>query len=88
MRTIDIARPREVFPMWRRAQLEVERNARETLISPSLLRTTGLMRPELAERAIGAADRAAGRRGRRREPCRDALGELRPHQAGRPQQGR
>ena len=42
--------PSEVFPPWRRAQFEVDRLARETLLPPSLLRSTGLLRPELAER--------------------------------------
>lgn len=46
----DILRPCEVFPTWRRAQLEVDRRARETPLPPSVLRTTGFLRPELAER--------------------------------------
>ena len=44
------ASPCEVFPPWRRAQLEVDRLAHETLLAPSVLRTTGFLRPELAER--------------------------------------
>ncbi len=42
--------PSEVFPMWRRAQLAVDRLAREPLIAPNVLRTTGFMQAELAER--------------------------------------
>ena len=42
--------PCEVFPPWRRAQFEVDRLARDPLLPPSLLRSTGLLRPELAER--------------------------------------
>jgi hypothetical protein len=42
--------PREVFPTWRRAQLEVDRLAREAPLSPPELRTTGFLRPELAAR--------------------------------------
>ena len=44
------ASPCEVFPTWRRAQLEVDRLAREAPLAPCLLRTTGFLRPELAER--------------------------------------
>jgi hypothetical protein len=44
------APPLEVFPPWRRAQLQVERHARDSLLPPHLLRTTGLLPPELAER--------------------------------------
>jgi hypothetical protein len=43
------ASPSEVFPPWRRAQLEVDRLAREDPLSPSVLRTTGFLRPEFAE---------------------------------------
>jgi hypothetical protein len=42
--------PCEVFPPWRRAQLKVDRLAREALLAPCALRTTGFLRPELAER--------------------------------------
>ena len=42
--------PCEVFPTWTRAQLEVDRHAREAPPSPRVLRTTGFLRPELAER--------------------------------------
>jgi hypothetical protein len=42
--------PREVFPMWRRAQLEFERHAREAPLSPYALRTAGFLRPDVAER--------------------------------------
>lgn len=42
--------PREVFPPWRRGQLGVDRLAREALLAPSVLRATGFLRPELAER--------------------------------------
>ena len=44
------ASPLEVFPTWRRAQLEVDRLAREAPLAPCVLRTTGFLRPELAER--------------------------------------
>jgi len=44
------ASPREVFPPWRRAQLEVDRLAREAPPAPRVLRTTGFLEPELAER--------------------------------------
>jgi hypothetical protein len=46
----EITSPCEVFPPWRRAQLQVDRHARDDLFPPSLLRTRGLLRPELAER--------------------------------------
>ena len=39
----------DVFTPWRRAQLEVARHAREAPPSPRVLRTTGLLRPEVAE---------------------------------------
>jgi hypothetical protein len=42
--------PREVFPMWHQAQLEVDRLAGETPFAPHALRTTGFLRPEVAER--------------------------------------
>ena len=42
--------PCEVFPTWRRAQVEVDRLAREAPLAPCVLRTTGFLRPELAER--------------------------------------
>ena len=42
--------PNEVFPTWNRAQLELERHAREAPPSPHVLRTTGFLGPELAER--------------------------------------
>ena len=42
--------PSEVFPTWRPAQLEVDRLAREAPLAPCVLRTTGFLRPELAER--------------------------------------
>jgi hypothetical protein len=44
------ASPREVFPAWRRAQVEVDRRARDLLLPPAVLRTTGFLRPEVAER--------------------------------------
>jgi hypothetical protein len=44
------ASPCEVFPRWRRAQLEVDRRAHEAPPSPYLLRTTGFLGPELADR--------------------------------------
>jgi hypothetical protein len=42
--------PNEVFPTWHRAQLELDRHAREAPLSPRVLRTTGFLAPELAER--------------------------------------
>lgn len=45
-----MTRPCEVFPTWGRAQLEVDRHARESTLSPRVLRTTGFLAPELAER--------------------------------------
>jgi hypothetical protein len=44
------ASPSEVFPPRRRAQVEVDRLARDAPLPPRVLRTTGFMRPELAER--------------------------------------
>jgi hypothetical protein len=44
------ASPCEVFPTWRRAQLEVDRLARDAPLAPCVLRTTGFLRPELADR--------------------------------------
>ncbi|MDA0159816.1 hypothetical protein OM076_06050 [Solirubrobacter ginsenosidimutans] len=41
--------PRELFPTWRRAQLVVDRHARQAPPPASVLRTTGFLRPELAE---------------------------------------
>ena len=41
--------PREVFPAWHRAQLEVDRLALQAPLPPRVLRTTGFLRPELAE---------------------------------------
>jgi hypothetical protein len=49
-RTGNIPAPREVFPAWRRAQLEVERLAGGPLHPPGVLRTTGFLRPEAARR--------------------------------------
>jgi hypothetical protein len=40
----------QVFPMWPRAQLEVDRRASEAPPSPDVLRTTGLLQPAVAER--------------------------------------
>ena len=42
--------PAEVFPPWPRAQREVHRLARETPPPLRLLRTTGLLRPDVADR--------------------------------------
>lgn len=42
--------PREVFAMWRRAQLEVDRLAGEPPLAPHVLRTRGFLRPEVAQR--------------------------------------
>jgi hypothetical protein len=50
MDTSNLSKPREVFPPWRRAQVEVELLAREGRIAPSVLRTTGFLGPELTER--------------------------------------
>src|SRR6201999_1890098 len=44
------APPSEVFPTWRRAQLEVDRRAGEPLISPEALRTRGFLAPEVVKR--------------------------------------
>jgi hypothetical protein len=44
------APPAEVFTPWRRAQLEVTRHARELPPAPALLRTTGFLEPDAAER--------------------------------------
>jgi hypothetical protein len=59
--------PCERFPMWRRAQLEVDRHARQAPPPASVLRTTGFLRPELAESVTewfvdDAAPTAAARR--------------------------
>ena len=43
------APPADVFASWRRAQLELDRHARESPLSAYLLRTTGFLRPALAE---------------------------------------
>jgi hypothetical protein len=43
------ASPSQVFPRWRRAQLELDRHARELPLPPYVLRTTGFLEPELAE---------------------------------------
>jgi hypothetical protein len=45
-----IPAPREVFPTWRRAQLEVDRLAGEAPLAPGVLRTTGFLRLALAQR--------------------------------------
>jgi len=42
--------PDEVFPAWRRAQREVDRLAAEPPLAPRVLRTTGFLPSELAER--------------------------------------
>ena len=42
--------PREVFPAWRRAQSELDRRAREAALAPRVLRRTGFLRPDVAER--------------------------------------
>jgi hypothetical protein len=41
--------PRELFPTWRRAQLTVDRLAREPLIAPGTLRATGFLCPDAAD---------------------------------------
>jgi hypothetical protein len=43
------ASPSQVFPRWLRAQLELDRHARELPLPPYVLRTTGFLEPELAE---------------------------------------
>ena len=43
------ASPSQVFPRWHRAQLELDRHAREMPLPPYVLRTTGFLQPELAE---------------------------------------
>ncbi len=45
-----IPAPEQVFPAWRRAQLEVDRLAGEALVAPRVLRTTGFLSPQLADR--------------------------------------
>jgi hypothetical protein len=49
MLTIDAA-PTEVFPIWRRAQIELTRHARAVPPGPDVLRTTGFLLGETAER--------------------------------------
>jgi hypothetical protein len=44
------AAPCELFAMWPRAQFQVVREARESPLPPHVLRRTGFLRPELAER--------------------------------------
>jgi hypothetical protein len=44
---------REVFQAWHRAQLEVDRLASEPAPAPHVLRTTGFLRPAVAERVAG-----------------------------------
>jgi hypothetical protein len=48
--SVPVAAPREVFATWRRAQLEVDRLAGEPSLPPVVLRTTGFLRPEAADR--------------------------------------
>ncbi len=48
MQLTEHAAPSQVFPRWRRAQLELDRHARELPLPPSMLRTTGFLEPELA----------------------------------------
>ncbi|MBE2315688.1 hypothetical protein DVA67_006860 [Solirubrobacter sp. CPCC 204708] len=50
MTTLEILRPSEVFPTWRRAQLVVDQHAYELPPSPHVLRTTGQLEPEHAAR--------------------------------------
>jgi hypothetical protein len=45
-----IPAPRDVFATWRRAQLEVDLLAGEAPLAPWILRTTGFLRPEVAQR--------------------------------------
>jgi hypothetical protein len=44
--------PSEVFQAWRPAQEQVDRLSRDTPHAPSVLRTTGFLGPELAERIV------------------------------------
>jgi hypothetical protein len=44
--------PTEVFAPWRRAQILVSRLALEARVPPSVLRTTGFLTPEVADRVI------------------------------------
>jgi hypothetical protein len=46
------AAPVEVFAPWPRAQLQVGRLALEPIVRPSVLRTTGFLRSDLADRVI------------------------------------
>jgi hypothetical protein len=46
--TMLAAPPLDVFPTWRRAQLELDRHARESPPSPHALRTTGFLQPDVA----------------------------------------
>jgi hypothetical protein len=48
MQLTKTAPPSQVFPRWRRAQLELDRHARETPPPVFMLRTTGFLEPELA----------------------------------------
>ncbi|MDA0171442.1 hypothetical protein OJ998_20245 [Solirubrobacter taibaiensis] len=50
MPTIDLLRPTDVCPTWPRAQHAFELYAREAPPSPHVLRTTGLLAPDRAER--------------------------------------
>lgn len=50
MLTIDLLRPTDVFPTWPRAQHAFALYAREAPPSPHLLRTTGLLAPDMVER--------------------------------------
>jgi hypothetical protein len=52
MSKIRAASPCELFPPWHRAQLEVDRLAREAPLAPYVLRTTGFLRPQLAEQVV------------------------------------
>ena len=57
--------PSEVFPQWREAQLAVGHLAFEPLVAAPVLRTTGFLRPDLAELVARLVPRRAdGVRGR------------------------
>src|ERR1700744_6375988 len=44
--------PTELFTPWRRAQIMVSRLALEARVPSSVLRTTGFLKPEIADRVI------------------------------------
>jgi hypothetical protein len=50
MNEAEAASPCELFPAWRPAQLAVDRLAREAPLAPRVLRATGFLRPDVADR--------------------------------------